>query len=333
MPNNEKSYDIGGQIGKNSGGDFTVAYLSATTLTLGTYPDASSVTADDIVAVEQFSSAGAPIAVITRDNKAMAVATNVLTVTGAAFGASDIFVIYTNVPRAGTTAPTIVTSGADGVSNTQNAETVSARISALNGSSTWDRIRAGITTVSATFTGFLNSLPWGIYNATPTSRTEGQGGPLQTTSRGAVNTNADTLTSGEDQTNNLVQIIQKPVAVSTYAYSRDSSTALEASSIAKASAGNLYRAFGVIDATAPTDMYYILFLDSATLTGDGAVTHLITPIPVNHVNGVDSSFDTGHFDFGVAAANGIVIVQSTTLVTKTIVTGASIAMFATVLSK
>jgi hypothetical protein len=38
--------------------------------------------------------------------------------------------------------------------------------------------------VSATLTGFLNTLPWAVYNATPTPRTEGQGGPLQADANG-----------------------------------------------------------------------------------------------------------------------------------------------------
>lgn len=145
---------------------------------------------------------------------------------------------------------------------------------------------------------------------------------------GQVSTSNGLLTASD-----IVTALGGVTSVSTQTYSRDTSSALEASSISKASAGNLYRAFGVIDATAATDIYYVQFLDSATLTGDGAVTHLITPIPVNHITGTDSSFDTGHFDAGVAAANGIVIVLSTTLVTKTIVTGGNVALFATVLYK
>ena len=165
---------------------------------------------------------------------------------------------------------------------------------------------------------------------TPDSVDEGDIGLLRMTLTRFLKTSLGDLISGEDQTNNLLQVIQKPTAVSTYTYTRDSSTALEASSISKASAGNLYRAFGVIDATAATDLYYIQFLDSATLTADGAVTHLITPIAVNHTTGTDSMFDSFEFPMGVAAANGIVIVASTTLVTKTI---AGAIMFATTLFK
>lgn len=138
------------------------------------------------------------------------------------------------------------------------------------------------------------------------------------------------LNFDEDSTNFLSQVALKPVAVNTYTLSKDVSSALEASSVAKASAGNFYHSFGVIDATAPTGMYYVQFLDAASPPSDGAVTHLISPIPVNHTNGIDSSYEAGPFLFGVAAANGIVKVLSTTLVTKTI---AGSYMFGTVYFK
>ncbi len=160
--------------------------------------------------------------------------------------------------------------------------------------------------------------------------TEGDVGNVKGDLSGRTIVTLGTLSAGENLTDNLVQVAMKPVATATNTYSRDTSTALEASSIAKASAGNLYRAFGVIDASAATDIYYIQFLDSATLTADGAVSHLITPIPVNHTTGTDSSFDTGHFDAGIAATAGIVIVASTTMVLKAI---AGSVLFATVLYK
>lgn len=142
----------------------------------------------------------------------------------------------------------------------------------------------------------------------------------RTNANGALWVTLADLLSGEDQTNNLLQTHNKPTATSTYAFSKDVSSALEASSIAKASTGNFHGAFGVIDATAPTDLYYVQALDSASLPADGAVTHIVTPVPVNHINGTDSSFDFGEtFKLNPAnAASGIVLVLSTTLVTKTI---------------
>lgn len=60
---------------------------------------------------------------------------------------------------------------------------VEAHMSGFNGT-TWDRLRSGVTALTATLTGFLNTLPWAVYNASPTVRTEGQGGPLQATATG-----------------------------------------------------------------------------------------------------------------------------------------------------
>jgi len=109
------------------------------------------------------------------------------------------------VIASGANATTVGTAGADAVSNTQNNLETNARVSGFNGT-TWDRLRTAVTTVSATLTGFLNTLPWGIYNATPTTRTEGQGGPLQTNSKGSLNTTATTLTSGEVQDINATRV-------------------------------------------------------------------------------------------------------------------------------
>lgn len=141
---------------------------------------------------------------------------------------------------------------------------------------------------------------------------------LHTNANGALWVELAGLISGEDQTNGLMQTQLKPTATSTYAGTRDSSSALEASSISKASAGTLVEYFGYVDSTAPSDTYYILFLDSATLTGDGAVTHLITPEVVVHTTGTDSYFKSDPFKYDVYAANGITSCISTTGVTKTI---------------
>lgn len=56
-------------------------------------------------------------------------------------------------------------------------------------------LRAGITTVSSVFTGFLNTLPWSIYKASPTARADGQGGPLLSDPKGSLLTNG-TWTAG-----------------------------------------------------------------------------------------------------------------------------------------
>ncbi len=108
----------------------------------------------------------------------------------------------------------------------------------------------------------------------------------------------------------------------TSAFSVDTSVALEASSVSKASAGRLYAITGRIDSTAGTDVYYLLLMDASTLPGDGAVTDLMLPLKINHTTGEDSFFDvdlTGNdVNAGIAAGTGIVWCISTTEFTKTI---------------
>lgn len=123
---------------------------------------------------------------------------------------------------------------------------------------------------------------------------------------------------GEDNTNGLIATQNKPVAVSTYAWSVDKSAALEASSIAKATAGVIRSAFGRIDSTHATGTYYVQLMNSATLPADGAVTLLVAPLKIQHVTGTDSNFSIDCTMNGIYSSAGIVLVLSTTEYTKTI---------------
>jgi len=96
------SLDMSGYVGKASGtnADFTTAYLAGTTITLSGFPsDVDAFTADDIASVVQIATDGSVTATYTRDDAAMSITANVLTVSSATFTASDTFVIYTNVAR------------------------------------------------------------------------------------------------------------------------------------------------------------------------------------------------------------------------------------------
>ena len=96
-------------IGKDAaatGGDFTVTYTAATQLTLSDYPAPyTGFTATDIEFIRQINAAGVVVATYTRDDTAMAIAANVLTVTGAVFTNTDTFVVVTNIPRIVSSAP------------------------------------------------------------------------------------------------------------------------------------------------------------------------------------------------------------------------------------
>ncbi len=94
----------GGYVGKSADGtdaDFTIAYASPTTLTLSSYPaGVSGFSATDIETVRHIDDAtGLVTATYSRDDAAMSITANTLTVAGAAFTAADYFVIQTNVPR------------------------------------------------------------------------------------------------------------------------------------------------------------------------------------------------------------------------------------------
>jgi hypothetical protein len=136
--------------------------------------------------------------------------------------------------------------------------------------------------------------------------------------------NLSTRLAGENQTEDVLGVAQKLTTTSSYAYSVDVSTALEASSIIKASAGNLYKFTGRIDKTAATDEYWIHVVDSATVPADGAVTPIYSK-KYNHTNGTDTDIDA---DFGTGSIhgdNGLVIYASTTEFTKAI-TGAILSL-------
>lgn len=106
----------------------------------------------------------------------------------------------------GATVVGVITSGADAVSNTMNRLAVSSWNKIFNGT-TWDRQRSAVITPSATLTGIANSLPWGMYNATPTTRTEGQGGPLQEDAAGNMLVSLGTQIEGENSTLHIMKAI------------------------------------------------------------------------------------------------------------------------------
>jgi hypothetical protein len=83
----------------------------------------------------------------------------------------------------GTTQVPILTADADAESNTASKFPVVSWLKAFNGT-TWDRIRSGLVGVQTTFTGILNSITMGRYNATPPTLADGNIAPLQLDSSG-----------------------------------------------------------------------------------------------------------------------------------------------------
>ena len=95
------SVDTTGLIGKASGGDFTTAWGSAEVIDCTGLPASyhPNLSADDIVTIVQINDAGEVVETYSRDDAAMTVATNSITVVGAAFLNTDTFVLYTNIER------------------------------------------------------------------------------------------------------------------------------------------------------------------------------------------------------------------------------------------
>jgi hypothetical protein len=92
----------------------------------------------------------------------------------------------------GTNTAAVDSVGADGGSNTSSRLAVNSWPHGYNGT-TWDRIRAGLTGTTSTPTGYLNTLPFGRYNATPPTLTDGQWTSLQFDSSGALKVNPGTV--------------------------------------------------------------------------------------------------------------------------------------------
>lgn len=99
-------------------------------------------------------------------------------------------------------------------------------------------------------------------------------------------------------------------------------TALAATKQLRSSAGRVLTACASLDAGLGTAIYYVQLLEAnadGTVPADGAVTHLVTPIIVSHVNGYDDdlTFDDRIPLGGLMCLHGAWLVLSTTLATKT----------------
>ena len=93
----------------------------------------------------------------------------------------------------GTNNISVATVSADTVSLTQNRTRVEAVLKSYNASGaggTLDMVRSGITSILSSFIGFLNNIPYAIYNSTPITLTNGQGSPNQCDSNGFQLVNA-----------------------------------------------------------------------------------------------------------------------------------------------
>jgi hypothetical protein len=203
-------------------------------------------------------------------------------------------------------------AAADASSNATVISQIGARLASYNGS-TWDRVRSAVTSIGSTFTGMLSVLPTGIYNSSRTTRTTGQGGPLETDSTGSLlvtpmdaNGNMSGINGGWDFTNN-------------------SGSALPAAGlVVKASAG-VAAGFSAVNGTGGSAFLQIHNLSSAT--GYSASTMVWTaPTSTASAGVASTNLVTG----GIRCSTGIVFVWSSTQFTYTSIasnTGAVIVYY------
>ena len=152
-------------------------------------------------------------------------------------------------------------------------------------------------------------------DTTPDSVDEGDAGALRITLTRYLKVSQGDLISGEDQTNNVLQVVEKPLAVSTYAPTNDVSAAAEASSVSKASAGTLY---GFTFSNGNAAVRYLQFFNSTTVPADTTVPTLVFSCPA-------TSTISGEWPKGRHMATGNSWSNSSTQNTKTIGAADSLA--------
>lgn len=94
--------------------------------------------------------------------------------------------------------------------------------------------------------------------------------------------------------------------------------ALDSGEVILNGSGHLHSVTALISNSAATDEYYLQGADANAIPADGAVTHLFTPIEIDHTNLAQS---IGQINFavpGITITTGIAIWISTTELTKTI---------------
>jgi len=108
-----------GKAAAATGSDFDIAYTSADTMTFSNYPaGVTGLHADDIELVRQINASGAVVETYSRNDTTMSITGNVLTVTGATFGATDTFVVLTNISSGDASAEvTLASDVTDGGNN------------------------------------------------------------------------------------------------------------------------------------------------------------------------------------------------------------------------
>lgn len=183
--------------------------------------------------------------------------------------------------------------------------------SAFNGT-TWDRIRSGLVAVQTTFTGIVNSLSMGRYNATPPTLADGNAVVLQVDAAGNLKGVEQYAPAAEDNTNGVLAHVTKPLAVSTYCatlYTYFAGAVTKAN--VKASAGNVY-SFTVTNRNAAARYFLLHNKASAPAAAEAGLVAFMVPAGSTLTIG-----DQWFRDAGVNFATGIGWSIGTTVATFT----------------
>lgn len=133
-------------------------------------------------------------------------------------------------------------AAADAADNATTMGVVRARAMSFNGT-TWDRIRSGITTIGNAITGFLNAIPWAFFNTVPTTRTAGQGGPLEADALGNLRIAEQAPPAYENTSDASASVHEKPATSAAYNAIAYDTIAKATNGVIKAAPGNLYRIY------------------------------------------------------------------------------------------
>lgn len=166
---------------------------------------------------------------------------------------------------------------ADGSAN-PTTTTVGSHMQGFNGT-TWDRIRAGISAVVSSVTGWLNVLSGGVYNASPSTLTEGQFAITRIDSKGSNRVAEQNQPVAEDNTANygIIGTLRKLVLGPTYAGTKYQNNSFTTTNVV-AAAANVGR-INIFNTTA-SPRYFQIHNSTAGASG-GATAYEFWLIPAN----------------------------------------------------
>jgi hypothetical protein len=149
------SISVNAYVGKPVGGngDFVTTYTSATQITLSALPTGiTNINQQDIELIRQINTSGTVVNSYSRDDATITIAANVITVAGATFGATNTFVVYTNLAK-----PVAITGDVNVDATSINTNAYIGKPSGTNGD--FVTARTGLTTFTcATLPSGISSL-------------------------------------------------------------------------------------------------------------------------------------------------------------------------------